>query len=334
MNGHTQSFENVRVLVTGGCGFIGSHLVEALVAQDAAVAVVDNLQAGRWSNLEACLARIDMAEGDIRDASFIRNLLNDVRPQVVFHLAANASVPGSVDNPAYDFETNCAGTFVILDALRQTGSCERFVLASSGAVYGEPVSFPIDETDAIRPISPYGTDKACAELVGRMFHTVYGMPVVTARLFNTYGPRMARFVILDFLRKLQRDATVLEVLGTGQQVRDFAYVSDVVAALLLLAAQGELGEAYNVSSGVSHTITDLAQLLVAALGLNGQTVIAYTGQSWIGDAQHWDVSIDKLCGLGYQPQVTLGAGLQSTIRWFYSQNTTAFSKVPIETATG
>ncbi len=318
MNEH--SFGGRSVLVTGGYGFIGSHLVETLVERGARVAVLDNLQAGKQSNLSAVASRVDVLYGDIRDRRVVTRVAQEVAPAVIFHLAANASVPGSVEEPLYDFETNCAGTFNLLNAFRRATPCEKIVMVSSGAVYGEPTRFPIGESDPLRPISPYGSSKLGAETAARMFHSVYGLPVVIARLFNTYGPRMARFVMLDFLRKLQRDSRVLELLGTGEQVRDFNYVSDTVEGLLLLGDQGEPGEAYNVSSGVSTAIIDLAHAMIAALGLSNRTEIRCTGTSWVGDAQHWEVSIRKIADLGYQPSVPLAEGLARVIAWFYQEN--------------
>lgn len=308
--------KDASVLVTGGCGFIGSHLVEALVAQGSRVWVLDSLRAGKLDNLRAVQSAVEIEVGDVRDAARVRELVERCQPQVVFHLAANASVPGSVEDPAYDFETNSGGTFVVLDALRECGCCKKVVLASSGAVYGQPQIFPIVEQHAVDPISPYGASKACAELTARMFCRVYEMPVVIARIFNTYGPRMARFVVLDFLRKLRRNPTQLEVLGDGQQTRDFTYVADTVQGLMVLAERGVAAEGYNISSGASTTVTELAHVLIAALGLEGQTQLTYTGNSWTGDAQRWEVSIDKIRGLGFSPEVQLSEGLQHTIRWY------------------
>jgi UDP-glucose 4-epimerase len=312
---------DVRVLVTGGCGFIGSHLVEALVGRGAVVWVLDNLRAGSTNNLQAVRHQVEMVTGDVRDAFCVKDVVASCRPQYVFHLAANASVPGSVDEPAYDFETNSAGTFALFNALKDWNGCAKIVLASSGAVYGQPQTFPISEEFLIDPISPYGASKAGAELSATMFHRVYGLPVVIARIFNTYGPRMARFVMLDFLRKLQRDPTVLEVLGDGKQKRDFTYVADTVGALILLAERGSASEAYNVSSGTSLSVTEMAHTLIAELGLKDRTRITYTGNSWRGDAQRWEVSIAKLAGMGYAPQVALEDGLAHTIAWFKQTRT-------------
>src|SRR5512135_278853 len=312
--------EGKHVLVTGGCGFIGSHLVEQLVIHGAVVWVLDNLQAGTPSNLNSVRNQLQLVIGDVRDPDCVKRVIALSRTDYVFHLAANASVPGSVEDPAYDFQTNSAGTFTLFDALRANGHNEKIILASSGAVYGQPQIFPIVEQHPERPISPYGASKACAETIARMFCQVYGLPVVTARIFNTYGPRMARFVILDFLHKLRYNPNVLEVLGNGQQVRDFTFVTDTVQGLLLLAKRGLMAEAYNLSSGCSVSVTEVAQMLIAALGLTGQTRITYTGSSWLGDAQRWVVSIEKLGRLGYSPTVDLENGLIKTIEWYQTNH--------------
>lgn len=317
--GDLRSFSGAVALVTGGCGFIGSHLVEALVASGAQVHVLDNLTAGLQSNLLLVHDSVEIEVGDVRNAACVRAVLERCQPDYIFHLAANASVPGSVRDPAYDFETNSGGTFNVLSEVRALDRCKAVVLASSGAVYGQPNAFPISEQAAIDPISPYGSSKAGAELTARTCFRVYGTPVVIARIFNAYGPRMARFVLLDFLQKLQHDPTVLEILGDGQQTRDFTYVSDTVKGLMLLALKGCPAEAYNLSSGHSVTVTELGQRLIAHLGLTECTRITYTGASWPGDAHRWEVSIDKIAQLGYMPSVDLQTGLARTIDWFRSR---------------
>lgn len=310
------AFNGASVLVTGGCGFIGSHLADALVAGGAAVCVLDNLRAGSLVNLSAVREAVAVEVADVRDADRVREIVGRRRPEYVFHLAANASVPGSVEDPAYDFEANSAGTFTLLSALREVSPGTRMLLASSGAVYGQPKTFPITEEAMVDPISPYGASKAGAELTAKIFHRVYGVPTVIARICNTYGPRMARYVMFDFWHKLQRDPAALEVLGDGKQLRDFTYVSDTVRGLMLLAQRGTPAEAYNVSSGRSYSVTEVAHAMIAALGLTGQTHITYTGSSWRGDAQRWEIANDKIRGLGFAPRVSLSEGLENTIRWF------------------
>lgn len=300
-----------RVLVTGGAGFLGSHLVERLTSLGAAVTVADNLRTGTRDNLDVVEDRIRFVEADVRDREATELLMGDIAPTVVFHLAANPSVPASVADPVYDYETNAGGTFNVLNAARLADGCEKVVILSSGAVYGEPESVPIRESDPPRPISPYGASKLHAEISAALFQNVYCVPAVCARLFNVYGPRMGRFVVRDLLTKLKRDPDRLEVLGSGAQVREFTYVSDAVDGLLLLAERGRPGETYNLSSGEPITILDLARLLASTLGLDGRTEIVCTGESWPGDAHRWEVCIDKIAALGFHPRVTLREGLKA-----------------------
>lgn len=305
-----------RVLVTGGAGFLGSHLVERLAGLGAAVTVVDNLRTGDLENLAAVRDRIDVVAADVRDREAVEMVVGELAPAALFHLAANPSVPGSVEDPVYDFETNAGGTFNVLNAIRLADSCERAVILSSGAVYGEPLSVPIRETDPLQPISPYGSSKLGAEVAASMFHRVYDVPVVAARLFNVYGPRMGHFVVRDLLHKLQANPRRLEVLGSGGQVREFTFVSDAVEGILLLSERGRPGEAYNLSSGHPVTILNLAERLLDVLGLTARTELVCTGESWVGDAQRWEVGLEKIRELGFAPSTALDDGLRSTIDWF------------------
>ncbi len=313
------------MLVTGGAGFIGAHLVRRLVEEGAVVTVLDNLQSGKWEDVGTAQDSklVHCIEGDVRHAGAMRDVVRDTSPDVILHLAANASVPGSVKDPAYDYETNAGGTFNILEATRLEKPDARVVTVSSAAVYGEPTIFPITEASELAPISPYGASKLAAEIEARMFHEVYRVPVVIARFFNTYGPGMPRFVILDFLRKLQSDPTHLEILGSGRQLRDFNFVDDTVEGLMVLAERGVAGEAYNVASGKSHSITELAQLLLDVVGLKGKTTLSFTGESWAGDAQRWEVDIAKLEKLGYRPQVNLRTGISRVHLWFGAKHAPA-----------
>ncbi len=316
MKHQEEMFRDASVVVTGGCGFVGSHLVERLVGCGAMVTVFDNLRDGSLENLCSIPERFSFFEGDVRDVDRLEALILATAPAFVFHLAANASVPGSVENAAYDFETNCAGTFRLLSVLHRHQPEARVVMASSGAVYGEPAELPIHEAVSTVPISPYGASKLAAEIESRMFNQVYGLPVVIARIFNVYGPRMPRFVVFDFLKKLEVDESVLEILGDGRQVRDFTAVTDSVEGLLLLALHGVPGQAYNVASGTSYQITELAELLLVQLDLTGRTRLCFSGESWVGDAQRWEVDIRKLRGLGFIPRISLAEGLATVIRWF------------------
>ncbi len=289
--------------------------MRALVEAGARVIVLDNFQAGRPENLLGVAERVDIITGDVRNRAALASVFERTRPSAIFHLAANASVPGSVEDPLYDYESNASGTFFLLDIVRASGLKPRILVASSGAVYGEPTAFPLTESSPLQPISPYGFSKLYAEHTARMFHRVYGQDVVVARIFNSYGPRMPRYVMLDFLRKLAADSSRLEILGTGAQVRDFTYASDTAAGLMTILAEGVSSEAYNLSSGTYYSVNQLAEMMLHELGLEG-TEIHHTGSSWVGDAQRWEVSIAKLRALGYAPNVPLKEGLRETIRWF------------------
>ena len=215
------------------------------------------------------------------------------------------------------------GSFNLLDALRRHGPETVCVLASSGAVYGEPTQFPIAESQPMRPISPYGYSKQSAEQIARMFHDMYGLDVRIARIFNTYGPRMPRFVALDFLKKLDADPRRLEILGSGRQLRDFNYVADTIQGLSIILGRGETGAVYNLASGRSHTVTELADMLLRVKGL-GETAFRYTGTSWRGDVQRWEVDITRLSALGYVPRYSLDAGLRELTTWYeHEQGRTA-----------
>ncbi len=305
-----------KVLVTGGAGFIGAHVVRRLVGERSSVTVVDNLQSGKWEDLGSARQSVQCVEADVRNAMAMRDIVRNTRPDVVLHLAANASVPGSVNDPAYDFESNAGGTFNVLNAVRLKKTDARVVVVSSAAVYGEPKHFPITEQSELAPISPYGASKLAAEVEARMFHSVYHVPVVIARFFNTYGPGMPRFVVLDFLKKLQCEPLRLEIMGSGLQRRDFNYVEDTVKGLLVLGERGMVGESYNIAAGVSHSVTDLARLVIDVRGMTGKTKMSFTGESWAGDAQCWEVDISKVRALGYEPCVHLRNGVEKVAEWF------------------
>jgi UDP-glucose 4-epimerase len=307
-------YSGKRVLVTGGAGFIGSHLVEMLIEAGARVRVLDNLSQGFRENLQRVEGEVEFENGDIRDESRVGSVLDG--SDAVFHLAANASVPLSVENPRYDFGCNAEGTLSLLCAMR-VHPVSQCIIASSGAVYGEPTKQPIEETDPISPISPYGAAKAAAEALAHAFHASYDLPVRIARIFNTYGPRQPRFVMFDFLRKLNRDPRRLQILGNGRQIRDFCYVTDTVTALLLLGMiPAGPCEAFNVSSDVSHSVVEVAETMFRIMGLDDVDV-SFTGTSWAGDAQRWEVSLEKIKHeTGFRPAFDLDDGLRHFIEWF------------------
>jgi UDP-glucose 4-epimerase len=240
----TDLMHDRRVLVTGGAGFIGSHLVEALVAGHNHVTVLDNLSTGSMANLARVQPQIEVIVGEL-GALLCAERMCLKRYSHIFHLAANAYIPPSVENPLWDFQTNLHNTILLLEALRRLETQPHVIFASSAAVYGNPVRMPISEDDPTVPISPYGVGKLAAERYLYVYSRTYGVRATTLRLFSIYGPRQRKQVVYDLLGKLLLAPHRLDVYGDGTQVRDFAYVDDVVQAMLLAALRAPgAGEVY------------------------------------------------------------------------------------------
>lgn len=249
------------VLVTGGAGFIGSHLVEGLLARGVAVRVLDDFSTGRRDNLAAVQRHPDLRilHGDIRDAQTVARALEGV--QVVFHLAAFVSVPGSIEDPLTCVDINERGTAVVLEAARQAG-VQRVVLASSAAVYGDHTQQPLHEALPPRALSPYAASKVAGEALAQAY-TRMGLPTVALRFFNVYGPRQRpdspyAAAVAVFVERLRRGQAPT-IYGDGRQTRDFVFVADVVDALLAAAhaPTDAAGRAYNVCTGQAVTLLDL-----------------------------------------------------------------------------
>ena len=261
----------MKALVTGGAGFIGSHLVDALVERGDEVVVIDDLSSGRRENLEAgARARApSWSSSDIRDAAAISDVFDERRPELIFHLAAQIDVRRSVADPIYDLNVNVAGTLNLLEAARTTGA-ERFLLASTGgAVYGEGagLDLPLDETAACRPDAPYGQSKFAAEGYVSLYGRLHGLSATSLRLGNVYGPRQDPLgeagVVAIFCGALLGDGTP-RVFGDGHQTRDYIYVLDVVEAFLA-AAEAEAAGTYNVGTGVETSVLELGEQIAGRL---------------------------------------------------------------------
>lgn len=307
-----------RVLVTGGAGFIGSHLVEKLAACGARVTVVDSLSTGHLENLAVVDPAVELRQVDVRDVDWEADI-NVQKYEVIFHLAANAYVPPSVERPSWDCEINFGATFRLLEALRCCAWRGALVYASSAAVYGHGVHMPIREEDPLAPISPYGVSKLASERYLAVYSQLYGLRGASARIFSCYGPRQRKQVIFDLLTKLRQNPNELFIYGDGTQTRDFNYVGDTARGLMLIAQAGALaGETYNLASGRACSIGELAQVLAQILRLQPRFV--YSGSVRPGDPERWLADISHLASLGYHPQVSLEEGLQNTVDWFLSAN--------------
>jgi UDP-glucose 4-epimerase len=256
----------MKTLVTGGAGFIGSNLVDALLARGDQVTVVDNLSTGRRENLGGALAAgAELAELDIRDAGALTELLSEARPEMVFHLAAQIDVRRSIEDPAFDAGVNVGGTANLLEAMRAAESSRIVFVSTGGAIYGEGEGkqLPLDESTPIAPLSAYGQSKFAAEGYLALYERLYGLSGVSLRLGNVYGPRQDPLgeagVIAIFCGRLRHGGRPT-VFGDGTQTRDYIYVGDVVAAALA-AAESSFSGPVNIGSGIETDVLELARLL-------------------------------------------------------------------------
>ncbi len=305
-----EELKGKKILVTGGAGFIGSHIVDRL-AQDNYVTVLDNLFNGSLYNLARSRSRIDFIKGDILDKELVGKLAGGA--EYIFHLAARTSIIRSVQEPEPDMVTNINGTFNILEACRGA-NIKRLVFSSSAAIFGDAQSLPVDENHPLNPKSPYAVSKLAAEKYVLAYCHTYGIPTVSLRYFNIYGPRQDTSeyanVLSIFLRSFKARQPVT-VYGDGEQTRDFIYVKDAVAANLLAAVHPEApGEAFNIATGEAPTINKVIEIMRGISGWEGQ--VNYEAER-PSEIKHSRASIKKAGELlGYEPNVSLEQGLQST----------------------
>lgn len=305
--------EGRNILVTGGAGFIGSHLIERLVELGAHVTSADRLPRNGLRNLEKVIDRIAVAEFDLVTDD-VEQFVADGSFDLVFHLAASAHVQSSVDDPKQDFERNALATLNLLEAIRRTSPQTALVYTSSAVVYRGGGLELIGEDDPTHPVSPYGVSKLAAERYVSVFAHLFEMRTAVARLFTVFGPRLRKQIVYEIIGRLRSDGEVLPMLGDGTQERDFSYVSDVVDALLLIAERGPMaGEAYNVASGEHVTVDTLARLIAGSMDLSPE--LAYSGAVYTGDTSHWFADLTRLKALGYAPSVGLEEGIRRTVEW-------------------
>jgi UDP-glucose 4-epimerase len=310
----------MRTLVTGGAGFVGSNLVDALLDRGDEVTVLDDLSTGRRANLEDALARgATLVEGDIRDGATVRELVEGARPEVIHHLAAQIDVRRSVADPRFDLDVNVGGTLELLDAARTAGT-PRFAFASTGgAIYGEGEGrpLPFDEGAECLPDSPYGQSKLGAEGYVALYRRLHGLGAVSLRLGNVYGPRqdplgeagVAAIFAGDLL-----DGRTPTVYGDGTQTRDYVYVGDVVAAFLA-AADSDVAGVFNVGTGIETNVLDLGGALARAAGVEFEPQHA---PRRLGEVQRVAVDPSRAAAeLGWRAEVELADGLERTLAWAY-----------------
>jgi nucleoside-diphosphate-sugar epimerase len=309
-----------KYLVTGGAGFIGSHLVSALLQQGASVRVLDNFSSGKRENIVALddqsnNGRLELLEGDLRDPGKVAEAVQGV--EVVFHEAAFVSVPESMERPRDCFDVNVVGTSVLLEAARKAG-VRRAVIASSAAVYGDSDALPLNEDAPLRPLSPYAVSKRVDEMYAALYTEAFGLDVAALRYFNVYGPRqrpdsMYAAAVPIFIRRLC-DGKAVTVFGDGGQTRDLIFVGDVVRANLMASEHpAAAGQVFNVCTGQGTRILDLLEVLLDLFPNAPQPVFAEPRPGDIYRSIGDPGRAAKL--LDFTAQISLADGLKETAAW-------------------
>jgi UDP-glucose 4-epimerase len=300
-----------RVLVTGGAGFIGTHLVRRLLADGADVTVVDDLSAPSARAVPSNVSWHRLRLPDPRFAELVAGGGFDR----LYHLAGAAYVPPSIDDPAGDLRNNAEVTLSVLEAVRRGSPGTRVLFTSSAAVYGSPVVLPISEGSPVAPVSPYGVSKHTAEQYVSLYAGLHRLRTASLRLFSVFGPGQRKQVVYDLIARLAADPERLEVIGDGSETRDFVFVEDVVEAAVAVMQRGAVaGEVYNVATGTGVSIRDLVGEVIAVLGV--APAVSFTGTVRPGDALHWIADIDRLRALGFAPAVSLHEGVRRVAAWF------------------
>lgn len=303
-------------LVTGGAGFIGSNIVEALVEKGERVRVFDDFSTGDIANLAAVRDRVEIIEGDLRDMAAVRRAVVGVTH--ISHQAALRSVPRSVDDPLSTDAVNTHGTLQLLVAAREAKTVRRVVYASSSSAYGDSPALPKVEDQTPAPISPYAVAKLAAEHYCRTFSHLYGLETVSLRYFNVFGPKQSpeskyAAVVPLFMRAALRGEAIV-IHGDGEQSRDFTYIDNVVQAnLLSLTTPGVAGEVFNVACNSRHSVLEIAQTVEKLLG---RTVTIEHTPPRSGDVRHTQASIEKAERLlHYHPTVGFEEGMRRTFEY-------------------
>ena len=312
----------MKALVTGGAGFIGSNLVDALIARGDEVVVVDDLSSGRIANLEGAIdAGARFVEASVTDTALVPELFAEARPEAVFHLAAQIDVRRSVTDPAYDLGVNVGGTLNLLAAARDSGA-ERFVFTSTGgAIYGEGLGreLPLTEDADRRPDAPYGQSKYAAEGYCGLWSRLYGLSTASLRLGNVFGPRQDPAgdagVIAIFCGKAIAGQKPM-VFGDGKQTRDYVFVKDIVAANLLAGDHPDAHGEYNVGTSEESTVLDVIGALRAAAGLDEDAFAPRFEPARLGELQRSGLDVTRArTELGFSAQTDLRDGIAQTFAW-------------------
>jgi UDP-glucose 4-epimerase len=308
----------MKCLVTGGAGFIGSHCVDLLIEKGYEVLVLDDLSFGRKKNINS---KASFTWIDISNYKKTEAIVVDFSPTHIFHFAANATTKSTSmgwKDPTLDYRINMVGTLNLLETMRKNRLNTHLIYASTAAIYGEPKYVPMDEKHTTTPISPYGISKLSGEKYCYAYYREWAVDTTILRIFNTYGPRQPWYVMYDQIKKILacKDGT-FQVLGTGEQLRDYVYVSDTVEAFyqMMICPEKSVGQIFNVGSGNSVSIKKLVEEIKTVLGKEDLKE-QYTGKSWKGDITKLCADASKIRGvLGWEPKVSLRQGLELLAEW-------------------
>ena len=304
-----------QILVTGSAGFLGSHFVDYSLKKGHQVIGIDDLSFGKMENVNK---ESQFFKLDIRNLNALEEIICSAKPSHIVHFAANATTKSSAmgwKDPMADYAINMVGTLNILEILRRHHLKIHFLFTSSAAGYGEPAYLPIDEVHPNFPISPYGVSKLAGEKYCFAYYQEYDIPTTILRIFNTYGPRQPRYVMYDQIMNIIHNPDQFMVLGTGEQLRDYVYISDTVKAIYLSMNNPKtIGEIFNIGSGQHISIKNLIQLIKSVLDIDSQDI--YTGESWKGDIEKLWAETKKINELtGWKPQIPLNEGITRLFDW-------------------
>lgn len=301
------------ILITGGSGFIGSHLIDFLINNG--YRNVISLDRNKRSPILYRNSHCTYCEGNIENKQSFESVFYKYPIKYIFHLSGNSNVPLSNEQPYLDFESNALGSLNLFQIAKQF-EINKIIFTSSASVYGPPIYCPVTESHPLNPISNYALTKLYGEKMAIAYNNIHNINSSVVRIFSTYGPRQPRYVIYDILKKLSADFTKLEMMGSPDTIRDYIYIQDTVSALYQIMIQDNTnGEVFNLSSGQTISIVDLVKMICSILQID--PVVTFTGTSWKGDIKIFNGDISKLEKYtGFAPKIDLHKGLSETINWF------------------
>ena len=306
----------MKVLVTGGSGFIGSHLVDALVNNGNDVTIIDSMTTGlSYKNPSA-----KYIVGNLQDKSTAEKLIQDF--DIVFHLASNFSVPKSTEDPRFDFENNLLLTFNVLDAMRKN-NLKKIVFTSTSAVYGRQKAFPIREDipfDELRPISNYAASKLASEIYIHSFSNLYKIDGLVLRLANVIGPRSNHGIVPDIVKKINNNPSSLEVLGNGKQKKSYIHVSDCIGGILTAAGNYKGFDIFNIGSDEWITVDEIVETICNTIKVKPQIIHTGGESGWAGDVPEFLLDTSKIKSKGWVPSMSIKDAIVDAVNWMKQNN--------------